>query len=196
MSDSIKKNLTKLELDILLHLAMNPERNAQQIQRGIGYEDRNYPSVNNAVKRLRRQGFLKSEKGESQKKLPVDLYSLSSFGLGFIMAEGDENTLLDVVRKNEKEFPEYEDYDVIIRNVKSSTAIKLLRLAGKAILQYGTKAWLPQTIMIATTCSIGVFSPQELKQLGIAAKKAQSSRVMLQKAAKDFYDFAFSKNGE
>jgi hypothetical protein len=112
------------------------------------------------------------------------------------MAEGDENTLLEVVRKNEKEFPDYEDYDVIIRNVRPSTAIKLLRLAGKTILQYRTNAWLPQTIMMATTCNVGVFTPQELKQLGIAAKKAQSSRAMLQKAAKDFYDFAFSENGE
>jgi len=189
------EKLTRLESDVLSFIALNPEKNAQQIQRGIDYEDKNYTSVSKAAKRLRTEGYLQSKEGKSEKHVPVDFYRLSALGFGFILSEGSKDILLEASRKNESEFSNFKDYQLMLGHLKPSTAMKLLRIIGKSILQYGEDAWLPQTIFVAATSNIGVFSPSELSELKRVVMKVQSSREMLKDAARRFDKFISSEEG-
>jgi hypothetical protein len=189
------EKLSKLESDVLNYVALNPSKNMQQIQRGIDVEDKNYASVNKAVKRLKIEGYLQSKEGKSEKHVPVDFYSLSTFGLGFVLSEGSEDIILEAFKKNESASPNFQDYQLLIEQLKPSAAIKLLKITGKSIMQYGENAWLPQTIFIAANCNIDIFSPSELKQLKRAALKANSTKAMLKDAAKRFDNFLSSEEG-
>ena len=189
------EKLTRLESDVLSFIALNPEKNAQQIQRGIDYEDKNYTSVSKAAKRLRTEGYLQSKEGKSEKHVPVDFYRLSALGFGFILSEGSKDILLEASRKNESEFSNFKDYQLMLGHLKPSTAMKLLRIIGKSIMQYGEDAWLPQTIFVVATSNIGVFSPSELSELKRVVMKVQSSREMLKDAARRFDNFLSSEEG-
>jgi len=189
------EKFTSLEEKIISYLALTPDKNIQQIQRGLEIEDRNYPSVYNAVLRLKKKEYVKAKKGKSEKNVEINFFKLTPLGIGATLAFGDETTLLEVFDNYEKDLSSFKVYKEFIKLLKPLTAKKLLRLVGKTILQYGENAWLPETIAIAASCGLLNFTKEEMREIKRASMKVESMKLAIQESATKLYKFAYPEEG-
>jgi DNA-binding PadR family transcriptional regulator len=187
------RGLTALEQKIVSYLAEHPNSNIQKIQRGLGKEDRNYPSVYNAVLRLPKKGYVTSKKEKSKKAVIINVYRLTFRGFGWVMAHGNENLLLKAIEKQEDDHPSYNTLKELISYLKPSTAKKVLRMTGKLFFEYGEKASDLHLLSLMAYFSHGKFSKSQLRELRRAWKKVGALEKALQETAKTIHDFAFPK---
>jgi DNA-binding MarR family transcriptional regulator len=189
------KELTNLEQRIISYLALNPNKNRQQIQHALGIEDKNYPTVSKAVIRLEKKGYLEKKEGKSEKSVLINFYRLNLLGLAYQLAYGDEKLILEVIENYEQEFPTYLDFQKFVKLLPQKTALKIIRIVGKSLLSYGLKAWdLMPAITALNALTNESFTPAELKHFKIASKKVPGMKEDIKEKAKRLYE-EFS-NGE
>jgi DNA-binding MarR family transcriptional regulator len=160
------EKITPIEQKIIEYLALNPSQNAQVIQRAIGLEDINYPTVSKALKRMQEEKhWLKSCKGQSERHLTIKFYSLTDFGIGVALARGPEEILRKTLKVYESEYGQFEVLFQFVDYLKPSTVTKLFRLVGNMVMKYGRKAWEPETLGLNAVSGIGNFTPEEIESL-------------------------------
>jgi len=69
----------RIEQQILRYLALHPDKHQQEIQKDL--EIPNYGNVVNAVKSLRRKGYVTFKKGKNKRNKPIRLWRLTDEGL-------------------------------------------------------------------------------------------------------------------
>jgi DNA-binding PadR family transcriptional regulator len=94
----ILKDLGSLKAKILLFLAENPDKNAQAIQKELGYPPPQYPNILKAVKELEKLGLVQSEKSVSAKNLPMKLYSCNDKGILYVIAKNPNANSIKILR--------------------------------------------------------------------------------------------------
>lgn len=150
---------------ILYFLALNKNQHIQAIQRGIKQPDRNYASVNNAVKSLEKKGLIEAELGYSLKNKPINLYNLSLSGLGYVLAN---NTEIDMFKITEaykeiealkilKQFENYYGPETLKKLLKYTIQVLLLKK------EQDPKASVASAFLLMS--SLGDFSEDETKKL-------------------------------
>jgi hypothetical protein len=88
------EKVTELEERIIEHLAMNPNKNAQEIQRELGIRDANHPTVNKATKRLTAKQLLTFTMGSSKRGVQIKFYKLSSNGVAYVCAYSNDHGVI------------------------------------------------------------------------------------------------------
>jgi len=159
------ERVTTLEERMICHLALHPRRNIQQIQRGLNMKDRNYPSVRNAMRRLKKKGYAEATEGKSEKNLPIKFYKLSTKGIGYTLAYANEQATLTVLATYENVEPQLKNFLQITQHLSPSILLKLLRIVGKGVLQYGESYLQNQTIAIFAIEGLHMLSAKEYKEL-------------------------------
>jgi hypothetical protein len=94
------KDLGSLKGKVLLFLAENPIKNAQETQKGLGYPPSQYPNILKAVKALEKLELVSSETATSKKNVPMKLYSCNENGLLYILAKNPNANLLKILDAN------------------------------------------------------------------------------------------------
>jgi len=69
-----------LQIKILKYLAFNPEQNAQAIQQALGIPDKNYPSVWNALQKMKEKDLVDFKNAISKKNVPIKNWFLTGKG--------------------------------------------------------------------------------------------------------------------
>jgi hypothetical protein len=72
-----------IQKQVLKHLALNPNQNAQAVQRALGIPDKNYPSVHSALQNLHKLGLVEWRDAVSSKNVPMKLWRLTDKGVLF-----------------------------------------------------------------------------------------------------------------
>jgi DNA-binding MarR family transcriptional regulator len=173
------RDIGKLQLSILEYLALNPNSLIQPTKRAL---KKDYRNVNMSFHTLEQKGFVeKGSKVQSEKKAEYDGYKLTRKGEAYVLAFGSETMLLKAL-KTEENLPSYKDFQQIINLLERKTAIKVLRLTGK--LSLSSEKTEPHALMTQLFLSGLVdFSEGERKSLWEVAKKVESTRRVLLKAA-------------
>jgi DNA-binding PadR family transcriptional regulator len=99
------KELGSLQEKILFHLAENPDKNAQEIQKDIDYPSSQYGNVNTTVKGLEKLGYIKSKGGKSKKNLEIKLYSCTENGVFYALAKNPKANIKSIITTYENEYP-------------------------------------------------------------------------------------------
>jgi len=81
-----------IQKQVLKHLALNPNQNAQAVQRALGIPDKNYPSVHLALKTLHQLGLVEWRDAVSSKNVPMKLWRLTDKGVLFSVSYLDFET--------------------------------------------------------------------------------------------------------
>jgi len=156
------KELGKLQEKILQYLARSSESHNQKIQKGINHPLDQYGSIHNATKTLKQQGYIKSKKGLSQKKVEIDFYSLSEKGLIYTLLR-HPNIVLELADVYLKEYPPIRYFQIQYKCLGHNLAMKVFKLLWQSEVLSGnlTKAGL-------NAFTVGLmnkdFSPKELER--------------------------------
>lgn len=94
------KDLGSLKEKILLFLAENPSKNAQEVQKELGYPQAQYPNILKAAKALEKMELTQSEKTTSTKNVPMRLYSCNESGLLYVLAKYPNANILRILDAN------------------------------------------------------------------------------------------------
>ena len=172
---------------VLEDLAKNPDSVIKPISKR---KKKDYNNTYEALKKLEEQHFItKGEKKKTRGGL-FPGYRLTEKGLAYVMVYGEERILHQALVKYEKHLPDYKEYLQLTNLISQKAMVKLLRLAGKATLDFGrvvkAEDWL---ILIGSGWA--KFTSSERREVRRAAHKVGSIRRGVQKAAKDLYEFAF-----
>lgn len=79
------KELGTLQEKVLYYLAENPDKCKQAIQKGIDHPADQYASILNAVNALKKLEYVKFNVKPSQKKVPIEFYSLTDLGVFYTL---------------------------------------------------------------------------------------------------------------
>jgi len=186
--------LGKLEKQVLQLLAIQPKLHQQAIQRSLNKPDGHYGAVLNACRNLEKKGFLKYEGSVSKKNVPEKLWFLTEKGIAYTLAYGEEKNLPKIIETYDKELPIFRDLEQIISLLSPKITTKLLRMCGKAILQYGEKAWAPETLYTIAWAGFGDLTKSEMNELRKAAFKNKVTKAGIQENAKEFYRQVFNES--
>ena len=187
------EKITSLEENIISYLALHPRRNIQQIQRGLGIQDKNYPTVRNAMPRLEKKGFVEFTQGKSEKKVVIRFYRLTAKGRGYALAYGNSQVTLQVPSTYENEEPQLAIFTQISTYLSTSTLLKLLRIVGKGILQYG-KDYLPnQAIAALAIEGAHLLTEKEYGELKRACAKIPEIKARIEKAIRTLSNFSLEE---
>ncbi len=182
----------KTEAKILEYLAYNPNQLIEPLSKALKKDSK---TIYTSTKNLLKKGYLTTRLTKSKKGVEYSGYRLNEKGLAYVMAYGKEELLFGALENYEKDLATFKDYQQLTSFLQPEIAIKILRLAGKAILQYGEKAWLPETPFMVAFSGLGRFTKSELMELKKVAKKVESIKLALQEKADEFYEYAYP-NGE
>ena len=133
--------LGHLQRRILHYLALNPNQNMQVIQRSLGIEDKNYPSVRAACKGLTSKDLIQSKEGKSEKQRDIKFWSLTQTGENYLFTNDSFTAQeLDIVLDSRAKPEEREELkaihvelgtELMLKTLKMSAVINALR-KGKA----------------------------------------------------------------
>ena len=191
-SDSMEK-VTPIEEKIVSYLALHPRRNIQQIQRGLGIEDRNYPTVRNAMSRLKKKDLVEATQGKSEKKVLVSFFRLSVKGIGYALAYGNDHVALQVPAIYEDVEPQLKNFVQIEQHLSPPIMLKLLRIVGKGVIQYGEKCLQTQIIAILAIEGLHALSEKEYAEFKKACAKVPSVKSMVDKTFKTLSRFSLEE---
>ena len=99
---------------ILFFLAENPNKNAQQIQKGLGYPDSQHGNISTTAKMLERMGLLKMERGKSQKNVSMPLYTCTEEGVFYALARNPNANVLRVLDSYKNQYDSYNSFRNLI----------------------------------------------------------------------------------
>ena len=170
------EKLSRIEEKVISFLSLSLDKNAQQIQRGIDIEDKNYSTVKKAIDRLEKKKFyVESKKGKSEKNVVIKFYKLSTRGVLVAFATNDEETLIKTLCLYKSTSEIFLLLKQFANCLKPSTAIKLLRMTGNLAFKYGGKVTKPEAILTAITLNaisgFGDWTQEEIAELAEAAMK-------------------------
>jgi hypothetical protein len=182
------EKVTSVEKQIIQYLSLNRKQNTQRIQRGIGLEDKNYPTVRNAIERLKKKKhYVISTKGLSEKNVPINEYQLSTQGVIVALAINSENTLLKTLENYKMDSETLLLLKQLVSYLSTATAIKILRYAGTFASKYGKK--VPEALAGAVTLNgllgLGELTEKEKKEVAEAGKKVEKINACL----KEMFEF-------
>lgn len=148
------KELGDLQEKIVQYLAKNPESHNHKILKGINHRLDQYGSIHNATRTLEQQGYIKSKKGLSQKKVEIDFYSLTEMGLIYTLMRHPE-VILEIGDAYVKEYPMIKYFQTQYNCLGHNLAMKAFRLLLQSEVLSGdlTKAGL-------NAFSLGAMSSQ------------------------------------
>jgi hypothetical protein len=181
------EKITPIENKIITYLSLNPDRNLQQIQRGIGLDDRNYPTVKNAMERLlTKKRFVQYKKGLSEKKIEIKIFRLNTRGILVALTINKDNEL-------NKTLDNYKNTSNIlsilyrfVSQLKEPTKIKVLRNSGDLALRNLSKKHNKDTMMnvVALNALSGYedFTFQEMQEIAVAAINVEEMKASLKQA--------------
>lgn len=107
------KDLGTLQEKILFHLAENPNKHSQEIQKGLEYPASQYGNINKTVKTLEKLGYVKSNEGKSQKNVRIKLYSCAENGIFYTLAKNPKANIERIVEKYKKDYPLFTPFPIL-----------------------------------------------------------------------------------
>lgn len=97
------KELGGLQEKVIHYLSETPDSHIQAIQKGIDHPSDQYGSVHNAVKALEEMEYIKSKEGLSQKKVPINFYSLTDLGVFYALVMAPNPNYLKILTAYENQ---------------------------------------------------------------------------------------------
>ena len=161
----------RVQKRVIHYLASHPNQNMQVIQRELGIPDRNYTGVRNALITLKENGYVKSKRAFSAKKVKIDFWTLTKKGVAYVMAYGDSDIILDALKKYEGKMEMSISVKQFADLVSRKTGMKIFRIAGKAHLHYGEEFWNPNSI--AKILLTSKFNKKEMDEIVQAGNKVK-----------------------
>jgi DNA-binding PadR family transcriptional regulator len=173
---------TPIETEVIKYLALKPKENTQRIQRGIGLEDKNYPTVRKAIKRLEKKSIIKHSKGESEKKVSIKFYQLTPHGVFLALGIGSDSDLIKILDKNKNESEDLFLLKQYTAFLTVPTAIKILRNAGKFALSHQdlvASKEIVGAIIMNVLIGVASFSEEEMKEIAKATAKVNNIKTQI-----------------
>jgi hypothetical protein len=84
-AETVFKEMGGVMKKVLFYLAENPESCKQKIQRDIHYPDKQYGTISNSVKSLKKQGYIQFKKAKSQKNKEMNNYFCTELGVFYAL---------------------------------------------------------------------------------------------------------------
>ena len=166
--------LGPLQTKILQYLSQTPNQNKQQVQRGLGIPDKNYPSVKNAIDVLFEKGYLKAVDMKSKKNLPIKSFRLTEQGIIYVFANNNVD-FLKVMQNYESDFHLMQHYVKQAKIISDPGVLKkLIQNAAQFLLLQGDRESIsmnPENMMALNTSTMLLYGRMTNKERAYLSQK-------------------------